>query len=82
LKHSATALFFAVHCVQVIMSKIFSWYYTDFGPDKAARLRFLLAYLPQAAAASLTQLLTVDPYASSIKVDFSPYDWGVNAADE
>eukprot|EP00775_Hariotina_reticulata_P010520 gene10520-10680_t len=67
---------------RVTLSKIFSWYYPDFGADKAARLRFLLPYLPQAAVASLEQLLAVDSDASKIKVDFRPYDWGVNAADE
>ena len=37
----------------VTLSKIFKWYYVDFGADKAARLRFLLSHLGAEMAAAL-----------------------------
>lgn len=68
--------------VQVTLSKILGWYYTDFGSDKAARLRWLLPFLPGDKRNALEQLLAADPKASSIKVEYAPYDWTVNAAAE
>lgn len=68
--------------MQVTLSKIFGWYYTDFGADKAARLRFMLPCLPADKRSSLQQLLSADPSAGSIKVDYSTYDWTINAAVE
>lgn len=64
------------------MSKIFSWYYPDFGGDKAARLKFLLPYLPDGSKQDLQQMLAVDPAARGITVQHKPYDWDINAADE
>lgn len=68
--------------MQVTLSKILGWYYTDFGPDKAARLRWLLPYLPSDKRSALERLLSADPKASSIKVEYAPYDWTINAAKE
>lgn len=74
---------YGVLCVvQVIVSKIFGWYYPDFGADTAARLRFLLPYLTADRRSSLEQLLAADPKASSIRVEYSVYDWTMNAAAE
>lgn len=69
-------------CHQVRLSKIFSWYYPDFGANKAERLRFLFPYLPVTAKADLQQLLEADPAAHKIKVEHKPYDWSINAAAE
>lgn len=68
--------------VQVNLSKIFGWYYPDFGPDKAARLRFLLPYLPADKRSSLETLLAGDTSAGGIRVEHAPYDWTINAAVE
>lgn len=69
-------------CIQVTLSKILGWYYTDFGSDKAARLRFLLPYLPADKRSALQQLLSADPSAGRIKVEYATYDWTINAAVE
>ncbi|KAF6263701.1 hypothetical protein COO60DRAFT_1635064 [Scenedesmus sp. NREL 46B-D3] len=66
---------------KVHLSKIFSWYFPDFGADKAARLRFLLPHLPEGKRASLEQLLAADPAAKGISVKHKPYDWTINAAE-
>lgn len=66
---------------QVRMSKIFSWYFPDFGGDKAARLRFVLPYLPADGKSSLEDLLAADPAAKHITVEYAPYDWTINAAE-
>ncbi|WIA08629.1 hypothetical protein OEZ85_008058 [Tetradesmus obliquus] len=66
---------------KVRLSKIFSWYFPDFGADKAARLRFLLPHLPGDKQASLQQLLAADPAAKGISVEHKPYDWTINAAE-
>lgn len=66
----------------MVLSKILGWYYPDFGPDKAARLRWLLPHLPAGKRSSLEQLLAGDPKAGSIKVEYAPYDWTINAAAE
>jgi hypothetical protein len=55
-------------------------YYVDFGPDKAARLRFLLPYLAQQQRGQLEQLLGRDPSAGGVKVEHRPYDWTLNSA--
>jgi hypothetical protein len=68
--------------VQVTLSKILGWYYTDFGSDKAARLRFLLPYLPADKRSALESLLAADPSAGGIRVEYAPYDWTINAAVE
>lgn len=68
--------------VQVTLSKIFGWYYPDFGADKAARLRFLLPYLPADKRSSLEVMLSGDPSAGGIRVEYAPYDWTINAAVE
>jgi hypothetical protein len=68
--------------LQVTLSKILGWYYTDFGSDKAARLRFLLPYLPADKHSALQQLLAADPSAGHIKVEYAAYDWTINAAVE
>jgi hypothetical protein len=65
----------------VRLSKIFSWYFPDFGGDKAARLRFLLPHLPADKRTSLEQLLAADPAAKGIIVEHKPYDWTINAAE-
>lgn len=65
--------------MQVRLSKIFSWYYPDFGADKAERLKFLLPYLPQGSRTELQQMLAADPAAKWITVKHKPYDWGINA---
>jgi hypothetical protein len=67
--------------LQVRLSKIFSWYFPDFGADKAARLAFLLPHLPADKCASLQQLLDADPAARGISVEHKPYDWTINAAE-
>jgi hypothetical protein len=68
--------------LQVTLSKILGWYYVDFGADKAARLCFLLPYLPADTRGKLEQLLAADPKASGVKVEYRPYDWTINAAKE
>lgn len=73
---------FVVSTLQVEVSKIFDWYYPDFGDSKAARLRFLLPYLQAEQRSRLDQLLAADPNAAGIKVTFKPYDWTINAAAE
>eukprot|EP00882_Tetradesmus_deserticola_P006685 GHRQ01007038.1.p1 GENE.GHRQ01007038.1~~GHRQ01007038.1.p1 ORF type:complete len:211 (+),score=102.29 GHRQ01007038.1:108-740(+) len=70
-----------VSAKKVRLSKIFSWYFPDFGADKAARLRFLLPHLPEGTRDRLGQLLAADPAAKSISVKHKPYDWTINAAE-
>eukprot|EP00878_Enallax_costatus_P009243 GHUV01009661.1.p1 GENE.GHUV01009661.1~~GHUV01009661.1.p1 ORF type:complete len:515 (+),score=139.91 GHUV01009661.1:157-1701(+) len=67
---------------KVHLSKIFSWYYPDFGSDKAERLKFLLQYLPERPRQDLQQMLAADPSARGITVQHKTYDWDINAADE
>jgi hypothetical protein len=68
--------------VTVRMSKIFGWYYPDFGPTKAERLRWLLPYVSSAARGALEGVLARDPPARSVRVVYDPYDWTANAAFE
>lgn len=63
------------------LSKIFQWYGPDFGPTKAARLAFLLPYLPEPRRSQLRALLDADPQAARIGVVHRPYDWGLNGSD-
>lgn len=70
----------AWHILQVRLSKIFSWYYPDFGVDKGDRLRFLLPYLPQEPREALQQMLTADPAARGVTMQHKPYDWSINEA--
>jgi hypothetical protein len=65
---------------QVTLSKIFDWYFVDFGADKASRLRYLLPFLRPAKRGALQQLLDADPSARRIRVAYSAYDWTINAA--
>ncbi|KAF8072648.1 Glutaredoxin [Scenedesmus sp. PABB004] len=65
---------------KVVLSKIFSWYYPDFGDTKAQRLAFLLPFLPPAPAGALRAMLAADPGAGRIAVQHRAYDWDVNAA--
>lgn len=68
--------------LQVQLSKIFSWYYPDFGDAKGDRLRFLLQHMPEGPGRDLQQMLAADPSARGIAVQYKPYDWDINAADE
>lgn len=61
-----------------MLSKIFSWYYPDFGATKAERLAFLLPYLPPDKRAALQGLLAADPGASRVRLEYAPYDWAIN----
>ena len=66
----------------VTLSKIFKWYYPDFGASKAERLGFVLPYLPPEEQQLLREWLAEDPKAQKIRVGYLEYDWGVNAAKE
>ena len=63
-------------------SKIFGWYYPDFGNSKSERLSWLLPHLPASAKEALGRMLAKDPSARSIGVQYDPYDWATNAAEE
>ncbi|KAI8470738.1 MAG: glutaredoxin-like protein [Monoraphidium minutum] len=65
----------------VTQSKIFKWYFPDFGPSKTERLRWLLPHLPAPKAAALTALLAGDPRAARVTVKHRDYDWGLNGDD-
>jgi hypothetical protein len=66
----------------VTLSKIFKWYYPDFGSTKAERLAFLLPYLEGEKQQVLQRWLEEDPKAGGIKLRYSEYNWEVNAATE
>jgi hypothetical protein len=61
---------------RVTLSKIFQWYFVDFGTDKEQRLRFLLPYLEPQKQRLLEGWLQQG--ANSIKVSYAPYNWDVN----
>jgi hypothetical protein len=63
---------------RVTLSKIFSWYYPDFGSNKAERLRYLLPHVPPATRAALEGLLAADPGAMGITVAYREYSWDLN----
>lgn len=65
----------------VTLSKIFKWYYPDFGSTKAERLRFLLPYLPADKRAALEGLLAGDPGAGRITVNYREYSWDLNGEE-
>jgi hypothetical protein len=67
---------------RVTASKIFGWYYPDFGGTKSERLAWLLPHLPAEKRAALGRMLARDPSARSIGVEYDPYDWAANAAEE
>lgn len=62
----------------VTLSKLFQWYYPDFGATKAERLHFLLPHLPPPKRAALEGLLASDPDAARVRVVHRPYDWSLN----
>ena len=66
----------------VTLSKIFKWYYPDFGGSKAERLAFVLPYLEAGKKEVLQQWLKEDPKAGGVRVKYLDYDWEVNAAKE
>ncbi|NOZ39097.1 MAG: DUF547 domain-containing protein [Planctomycetes bacterium] len=53
------------------LSKILSWFASDFGPNQAAQLRTIAPYLPTQAAQSLAN-------SGRARVSFLGYDWGLN----
>lgn len=56
----------------VYLSKIFSWFAADFGPNQAAQLAAIRPYLPEAGRAFL------DRHRGEIRVNYMPYDWKLN----
>jgi hypothetical protein len=58
----------------VTMSKIFSWYYTDFGQTDSEILHYVCQYLID----KKDQMLSLFDTNSKIKVKFSSYDWSLN----
>lgn len=58
---------------QISLSSIFKWYAPDFGADQGERLRFIAAFLDNAADRSF-----IEENAAGLRVTFQPYDWRLN----
>lgn len=63
------------------LSMILKWYGVDFGRTVPARLRYISQFLPDERRAALRRMLDGPGGGSSIKVSYSPYDWGVNSKE-
>ncbi len=58
---------------QISLSSIFKWYAPDFGAGQGERLRFIAAYLDNAADRAF-----IEEHAAGLKVAYQPYDWRLN----
>ncbi|XP_015767391.1 PREDICTED: uncharacterized protein LOC107346125 isoform X2 [Acropora digitifera] len=61
---------------EVILSRIFLWYKTDFGSSDEERLRWIMQHLDKDEQEKLNILLG----APNIKVSYKEYDWNLNGS--
>ena len=63
---------------KVFLSKIFSWYYYDFGNSDGELLNFLLPYISESEEKKKLENALCDN--KQIKIKYNEYDWGVNGS--
>jgi hypothetical protein len=59
----------------VNLSKLLSWYQTDFGTQESDVLRFVASYVSDSKRSVLLRMLDSD---ETVRICYDPYDWSVN----